>query len=63
MTFEEWLVESEVYSLRCERLYSDLVENDAHPYQMKYNLVLKWLKAAYDVGYETGHTQDYNEGV
>jgi hypothetical protein len=54
MTFEEWLNESEVYSLRCERLHDDLVENDSRPHKVKYDLVLKWLKAAYDVGYDRG---------
>ena len=63
MTFEEWLNESEVYSLRCERLYEDLVENNARPYQTKYDLVVKWLRAAYDVGYEADHERGYNEDV
>jgi hypothetical protein len=50
MTFDEWLDEIEVYGSRMERLMDDI--NSPHP---SYNdLILKWLRAAYDVGYEEG---------
>ena len=50
MTFEEWLNETEVFSSRLERLYEDL--NDYQGDNIE--IITQWLKAAYDVGYETG---------
>ena len=53
MTFEEWLDEIEVYGSRMERLMDDINNiNSPHP---SYNdLILLWLRAAYEVGYEEG---------
>ena len=50
MTFEEWLNEIEVFGVRLERLYEDL--NDYQGDNIE--IVTRWLKAAYDVGYEAG---------
>jgi hypothetical protein len=50
MTFEEWLNETEVFSSRLERLYEDL--NDYQGDNIE--IIIKWLKAAYDVGVEHG---------
>ena len=47
MSFNEWLNEIEVYGLRLERLVADLPNTNLQ------NLV-KWLEAAYTVGYEEG---------
>ena len=51
MTFDEWLDEQEGFSgPRMYRLMDDI--NSPEP---SYNdLILKWLRAAYEVGYEHG---------
>ena len=48
MTFEDWFLESEVFSLRCERFYDDLI----HYQGDNPEIIIKWLKAAYEVGRE-----------
>lgn len=48
--FNEWLNEIEGFGLRLERLYEDL--NDYQGDNIE--IVLKWLEAAYNVGYEDG---------
>ena len=45
MEFEEWLDEIEGYGTRRERLGEELPVSDA---------LIKWLRAAYEVGYEQG---------
>lgn len=50
MTFDEWLGEIEVYSSRHERLYADF-ENLSNE---DIKTLMKWLEAAYNVGYEEG---------
>lgn len=42
---DEWLDEIEVFSLRRERLYEDFPEVE------DMEKLLKWLEAAYNVGY------------
>lgn len=49
MTFEEWMNEVEVYSTRKERLIEGLVT-----YRDDHEFVIKWLEAAYNVGYKAG---------
>ena len=49
MTFEEWMNEVEVYSTRKERLIEGL---DTYEYDTEF--VVKWLEAAYNVGYKAG---------
>ena len=50
MTFKEWLHEIENFSTRSERLIDDLAGYQSGD----EDIVYKWLKAAYDVGYEAG---------
>lgn len=57
MTFDEWLNEVEVYSTRVERLMEEL-----GPPFYDTHILLKWLKAAYKVGYEQGLEDDPYEG-
>jgi hypothetical protein len=54
MTFDEWLDEQEGFSgPRMYRLMDDI--NSPEP---SYNdLILKWLRAAYEVGYEHGRVE------
>ena len=55
--FEEWLYETESFSLRCERIYDDLVaccktlpeEKDIH-----WKRTIEWLQWSYDIGFEAG---------
>jgi hypothetical protein len=48
--FDNWLDHIEVYSARWERLYSDFSSLDTEEKQ----LLIMWLKAAYEVGLEFG---------
>lgn len=50
MTVNEWLNEIEVFGSRLERLYEDL--NDYQGDNIE--IVVKWLEAAYNVGYDAG---------
>ena len=52
MGFEEWLNGAENFSTRLERLYEDL--NDYQGDNIE--IIIKWLEAAYDVGYTDGFT-------
>ena len=45
---DEWLDELEGFILRMERLYNDFPEVEDK------DKLLKWLEAAYNVGYEDG---------
>lgn len=49
MTFDEWMNEVEVYSTRKERLIEGLMT-----YRDDHEFVIKWLEAAYNVGYKAG---------
>ena len=51
MTFQEWLDEIEVYGARWERLRCDIPDVDSV-------ILMQWLRAAYDVGYEEGRKDD-----
>lgn len=52
MTFDEWLNEQEGFA--GERMYR--LMDDINSPDPQYNaLILKWLRAAYDVGYEQGY--------
>ena len=50
MTFDEWLDEIEVFSSRRERLFEELLDYQGD----NPEVVLKWLEAAYNVGYDEG---------
>jgi hypothetical protein len=52
-TFEEWLNESEGFSLRMERAYDDLVVNPKDEVDNWQN-IKAWLKGSFDAGYEAG---------
>lgn len=56
MKFDDWLNEIENYSLRIERLYDDIdmitgVDKTASEAVRNRSLLLGWMKAAYDEGY------------
>jgi hypothetical protein len=53
MTFNEWLNESEGFSLRMERAYDDLVKCPKDTVD-NWLQIKDWLKAAYDEGYHEG---------
>lgn len=53
MSFEDWLDEVEIYSSRYERALGDVTSNPG--------MLYKWLKAAYEVGYEKGKADVYYE--
>lgn len=52
-TFEEWLNETEGYSLKKERAYDELVEYEHGSYTARWNMVLDWLQAAFEAGVES----------
>jgi hypothetical protein len=51
--FEEWLNESEGFSLRAERAYDDLVVNPPDEVD-NWKTIKQWLGGAFDAGYEAG---------
>lgn len=57
MTFDQWFYGSEVYSLRCERFYDDVQDMSSRPYKIQHEVMLKWLRAAYEVGAEHKKTR------
>lgn len=56
MTFDEWLDEIENFSTRRERLCETLLDYQGD----NIEIVIEWLKAAYEVGAE--HAQKYKDG-
>lgn len=50
MTFEEWLDEVEVFSLRRERLYDDIELGDV-------SVMMGWLRTAYELGRDQGRSE------
>ena len=55
MTFDEWLYETENSSLRVERLQDEVQTDSA-------GKLIKWLQAAYTVGYEHRDTELMDDG-
>jgi len=55
MIFDDWFNEVEVFSLRSERFYDgvDKFIND---------LILSWIKAAYEAGYEHAKLELLDDG-
>ena len=47
--FNDWLWQQEGFGLRADRLFADLNNN----YQ-QYEIVVNWLKAAYEIGKQEG---------
>lgn len=50
MKFEDWFDEFEVFSLRSERFYDDLYTYKFDGIEAEH--LVKWLRAAYEVGRE-----------
>lgn len=50
MRFEDWFDETEVFSLRSERFYDDLITYKLEGVEVEH--LVKWLKAAYYAGYD-----------
>ena len=48
MTFDEWFYEQQNFSLRAEWFWDDLM----HYQGDNPEIIIKWLKAAYDAGHE-----------
>jgi hypothetical protein len=60
MTFNEWLNESEGFSLRMERIYDNLVRSPKDPVD-NWIQIKDWLEAAYEVGYSQGYDIGFND--
>ena len=56
MTFNEWLKESEGFSLRMERIYDDLVKRPKDPVD-NWLQIKSWLEAAYNQGFEDNESK------
>ena len=54
MNFESWLDEQEGFGIRIERMLEDLSTG-------KPEMYLKWLRAAYNVGYDAGQEAAYRD--
>lgn len=56
-TFDEWLdeIEGNKFVMRSERMFEDMETGD-------YVAWLKWLRAAYEVGYQAGKEYEHNLG-
>jgi len=54
--FDDWFYEQEGFALRAERFYDemDLMTGGAPEANIK---IVKWLRAAYEVGYEHGRVE------
>jgi hypothetical protein len=51
MDFENWFHELELYSFRSERFLDDF---DHAIVTKEHDVMIRWLKAAYDAGYNDG---------
>ena len=60
-TFDEWLNETEGFSLRMERIYDDLVKNPKDTVD-NWQQIKVWLKAAYNEGFDNGYSDGYGDG-
>jgi len=63
MTLRDWLMDTEGYSFRMERLYDDIdemllddsiIDVSSDEGQKYHRRMLAWLQSAYDVGFEQG---------
>lgn len=58
MDFDAWFNELELYSFRSERFWDDF---DHAAATKEHEVMIRWLKAAYDAGYSDGiSTSDGN---
>lgn len=55
MKFDEWLYETENFSLRLERLMEEVPTANT-------GKLIKWLEAAYKVGYEHSESRFMDDG-
>lgn len=53
--FEEWFEEMEGYSFRSERFYDDF---DYAAKTGDYEMIVKWLQAAFEEGYKKKSNED-----
>ena len=60
-TFDEWLNETEGFSLRMERIYGDLVKNPKDTVD-NWQQIKEWLRAAYHEGFDNGYSVGYDDG-
>jgi hypothetical protein len=60
MKFEDWFDETEVFSLRSERFYDDLITYKLEGVEAEH--LVKWLRAAYDAGHEHGQNWYVDDG-
>jgi hypothetical protein len=60
-TFDEWLNETEGFSLRMERIYDDLVKNPKDIVD-NWQQIKEWLQASYDEGFDNGYSVGYDDG-
>ncbi len=58
MTFEEWFNEIEVFSLRGERFYDEV----EHYKEGSGTDIVRWLKAAWQVGYDHRNEELMDDG-
>ena len=55
MKFEDWLYETENFSLRVERIFEEIpIENNGR--------LIKWLEAAFKVGYQHRDIEYMDDG-
>jgi hypothetical protein len=60
-SFDDWLNETEGFSLRMERIYDDLVKNPVDSVD-NWKQIKDWLQAAYNEGFDNGYSAGYNDG-
>jgi hypothetical protein len=60
-TFDDWLNETEGFSLRMERIYDDLVKNPVDSVD-NWKQIKDWLQAAYNEGFDNGYSAGYDDG-
>lgn len=54
MNFGDWFFEIEIFSFRAERFFEDIKSLNGMTENEKYQYMIKWLEAAYNVGFEHG---------
>lgn len=63
MTFDEWFNEFEVFSLRSERFHGELLAyKHGRAGGIDAEHLVKWLKAAYNVGYAHRNEELMDDG-
>jgi hypothetical protein len=57
-SFEDWFDEMEGFGFRSERIHSDLQCAFADPFK-RSQVIQKWLRIAWDMGYNTCESKHY----